>query len=154
MGTFVYSSCLSWKNNLSRQVNPSHHVVPRGVPEKGCSRIKAAACSKEDVTVNRDSLLGFPGEGSAVVKQGLLAGRVAGLYEKSGGHGAGWSPMIPYTLSMPDNWEEVRIHLFTTYSGSLLTFSPVEQVPVSIADLGGTEIDLRFANPKEGRIFV
>lgn len=33
-------------------------------------------------------------------------------------------------------------------------FSPVEQVPVSIADLGGTEIDLRFANPKEGRIFV
>jgi hypothetical protein len=28
------------------------------------------------------------------------------------------------------------------------------QVPVSIADLGGTEIDLRFANPKEGRLFV
>jgi len=25
---------------------------------------------------------------------------------------------------------------------------------VSIADLGGTEIDLRFANPKEGRLFV
>lgn len=33
-------------------------------------------------------------------------------------------------------------------------FSPVEQVPVSIADLGGTEIDLRFANPKEGRVIV
>lgn len=28
------------------------------------------------------------------------------------------------------------------------------QVPVSIADLGGTEIDLRFANSKEGRLFV
>lgn len=28
------------------------------------------------------------------------------------------------------------------------------QVPVSIADLGGTEIDLRFASSKEGRIFV
>lgn len=28
------------------------------------------------------------------------------------------------------------------------------QVPVSIADLGGTEIDLRFANPKQGRLFV
>lgn len=171
MGTFVYSSsCLSWKNSLSRQLNPSHHVVPRGVPEKGCSRIKAAACSKEDVPVNQDCgisasslnrrtaivsgaslissvVLGFPGEGSAVVKQGLLAGRVPGLSEpdeegwrtyrrpdeKSGGHGVGWSPMIPYTFSVPDNWEEV---------------------PVSIADLGGTEIDLRFANPKEGRIFV
>lgn len=105
MGTFVYSSsCLSWKNNLSRQVNPPPHVVPRGVPEKGCSRIKAAACSKEDVRTNRDCeksagslnrrsaivsgaslmssvLLGFPGEGSAVVKQGLLAGRVPGLSE-------------------------------------------------------------------------
>lgn len=28
------------------------------------------------------------------------------------------------------------------------------QVPVSIADLGGTEIDLRFASSKEGRLFV
>lgn len=28
------------------------------------------------------------------------------------------------------------------------------QVPVSIADLGGTEIDLRFASPKQGRLFV
>lgn len=79
-------------------------MVPRGVPEKGCSRIKAAACSKEDVPVNQDCgisasslnrrtaivsgaslissvVLGFPGEGSAVVKQGLLAGRVPGLSE-------------------------------------------------------------------------
>ncbi|XP_009610844.1 psbP domain-containing protein 4, chloroplastic isoform X1 [Nicotiana tomentosiformis] len=171
MGTFVYSSsCLSWKNNLSRQVISSHLVVPHGVTEKGCSRIKAAACSKEDVHVSQDCeksagslnrrstivsgvslissvLLGFPGEGSAVVKQGLLAGRVPGLSEpdeegwrtyrrpddKSGGHGVGWSPIIPYAFSVPDNWEEV---------------------PVSIADLGGTEIDLRFANPKEGRISV
>lgn len=28
------------------------------------------------------------------------------------------------------------------------------QVPVSIADLGGTEIDLRFKSSKEGRLFV
>ncbi|KAL0369306.1 UNVERIFIED_CONTAM: PsbP domain-containing protein 4, chloroplastic [Sesamum calycinum] len=53
--------------------------------------------------------------------------------EKSGGHGVGWSPIIPYLFSVPQDWEEV---------------------PVSIADLGGTEIDLRFASPKEGRIFV
>lgn len=30
----------------------------------------------------------------------------------------------------------------------------VLQVPVSIADLGGTEIDLRFGSSKEGRLFV
>lgn len=95
------------------------------------------------------SLIGleFPPKVAAVVKQSLLAGRVPGLSEpdeegwrtyrrpdeKSGGHGVGWSPIIPYTFSVPPGWEEV---------------------PVSIADLGGTEIDLRFANSKEGRLFV
>ncbi|KAH7680977.1 Photosystem II protein [Dioscorea alata] len=83
----------------------------------------------------------------AVVKQGLLAGRIPGLSEpdeqgwrtyrrpddKSGGHGVGWSPIIPYLFKVPQGWEEV---------------------PVSIADLGGTEIDLRFANSQEGRLFV
>ncbi|PNY15507.1 psbP domain-containing protein 4 chloroplastic-like [Trifolium pratense] len=53
--------------------------------------------------------------------------------EKSGGHGVGWSPIIPYTFSVPQEWEEV---------------------PVSIADLGGTELDLRFSSSKEGRLFV
>ncbi|XP_078434954.1 thylakoid lumenal protein (Mog1/PsbP/DUF1795-like photosystem II reaction center PsbP family protein) isoform X2 [Wolffia australiana] len=53
--------------------------------------------------------------------------------EKSGGHGVGWSPIIPYAFDVPEGWEEV---------------------PVSIADLGGTEIDLRFANSKQGRISV
>ncbi|KAI0494359.1 hypothetical protein KFK09_024493 [Dendrobium nobile] len=91
-------------------------------------------------------VLGFPGDGFAV-KQGLLAGRIPGLSDpdesgwrtyrrpddKSGGHGVGWSPIIPYSFKVPDGWEEV---------------------PVSIADLGGTEIDLRFANSQEGRLFV
>ncbi|KAJ6939127.1 psbP domain-containing protein 4 [Populus alba x Populus x berolinensis] len=53
--------------------------------------------------------------------------------DKSGGHGVGWSPIIPYLFSVPQGWEEV---------------------PVSIADLGGTEIDLRFGSSKEGRLFV
>lgn len=53
--------------------------------------------------------------------------------EKSGGHGVGWSPITPYTFDVPQEWEEV---------------------PVSIADLGGTEIDLRFGNAKEGRAIV
>ncbi|GAB2270503.1 PsbP domain-containing protein 4, chloroplastic [Dionaea muscipula] len=90
---------------------------------------------------------GLPLQSFAVVKQGLLAGRIPGLSEpdeqgwrmyrrpdeKSGGHGVGWSPIIPYSFSVPQGWVEV---------------------PVSIADLGGTEIDLRFANSKEGSLFV
>uniref|UniRef100_A0A0F7GXI1 Photosystem II reaction center PsbP family protein n=1 Tax=Apostasia odorata TaxID=280455 RepID=A0A0F7GXI1_9ASPA len=91
-------------------------------------------------------IMGFAGDGLAV-KQGILAGRIPGLSEpdekgwrtyrrpddKSGGHGVGWSPIIPYLFKVPEGWEEV---------------------PVSIADLGGTEIDLRFANSQEGRLFV
>jgi hypothetical protein len=93
------------------------------------------------------SVLGFAGDGLAVAGQGLLAGRIPGLSEpdkngwrtyrrpdeKSGGHGVGWSPIIPYSFKVPGGWEEA---------------------PVSIADLGGTEIDLRFGNPKEGRLSV
>ncbi|XP_020592306.1 psbP domain-containing protein 4, chloroplastic [Phalaenopsis equestris] len=92
------------------------------------------------------AVLGVSGDGFAV-KQGLLAGRIPGLSDpdergwrtyrrpddKSGGHGVGWSPIIPYLFKVPDGWEEV---------------------PVSIADLGGTEIDLRFSNSQEGRLFV
>ncbi|KAL6641763.1 hypothetical protein ACP70R_019944 [Stipagrostis hirtigluma subsp. patula] len=98
----------------------------------------AAACGA--------SVFGFAGDAMAA-NQGLLAGRIPGLSEpdengwrtyrrpdeKSGGHGVGWSPIIPYSFKVPDGWEEV---------------------PVSIADLGGTEIDLRFANSKQGRLFV
>ncbi|KAJ0578894.1 putative photosystem II [Helianthus annuus] len=97
--------------------------------------------------VSSATLFGFPKDGLAVVKQGLLAGRIPGLSEpneqgwrtyrrpdeKSGGHGVGWSPIIPYIFQVPDGWEET---------------------PVSIADLGGTEIDLRFSNTSEGRLFV
>ncbi|KAJ3693466.1 hypothetical protein LUZ60_008946 [Juncus effusus] len=92
------------------------------------------------------SLVFHPTEGLSVTP-GLLAGRVPGLSEpdekgwrtyqrpdeKSGGHGVGWSPIIPYLFKVPAGWQEV---------------------PVSIADLGGTEIDLRFANTQQGRLFV
>lgn len=27
--------------------------------------------------------------------------------EKSGGHGVGWSPIIPYAFSVPQDWQEV-----------------------------------------------
>ncbi|KAL3699755.1 hypothetical protein R1sor_017777 [Riccia sorocarpa] len=84
---------------------------------------------------------------SRAVQQNQLAGRIPGLSEvdsngirtyrrpdgKSGGHGVGWSPIIPYSFKVPNGWNEI---------------------PVSIADLGGTEIDLRFQNPTEGNISV
>lgn len=83
--------------------------------------------------------------------------------EKSGGHGVGWSPIIPYAFSVPQDWQEVIIYnpnmfelhievvLFQT---TLPLITSVYQVPVSIADLGGTEIDLRFGSSKEGRLSV
>ncbi|GAA0151783.1 hypothetical protein LIER_37355 [Lithospermum erythrorhizon] len=159
MSTLVCSfSSLSSKNNQQKSYSQTIHTL------RGYSRIRFSACFKENEgdfssSIGRRSafisgaslvssvILGFPNNGLAVVKQGLLAGRVPGLSEpdqngwrtyqrpddKSGGHGVGWSPIIPYLFSVPQDWDEV---------------------PVSIADLGGTEIDLRFANPKQGRVFV
>uniref|UniRef100_A0A0F7GYS8 Photosystem II reaction center PsbP family protein n=1 Tax=Hypseocharis bilobata TaxID=253189 RepID=A0A0F7GYS8_9ROSI len=161
MGTTLFGCCsFSWR--CYRKIDRCQHASV----ENGISRIKA--CSKNGETecfsaagllkrrtalvfgvslISPSVLLGFSEEGLAAVKQGLLAGRIPGLSEpdeqgwrtyrrpdeKSGGHGVGWSPIIPYAFSVPQDWEEV---------------------PVSIADLGGTEIDLRFANSKEGRLFV
>jgi hypothetical protein len=52
---------------------------------------------------------------------------------KSGGHGVGWSEIPRYRFRVPAGWEET---------------------PVSIADLGGTEIDLRFGNRTQGSLSV
>lgn len=79
--------------------------------------------------------------------QGLTAGRIPGVTGpnaegfytytrpegKSGGHGVGWSEIPRYTFIVPEGWEEK---------------------PVSIADLGGTEIDLRFEHPDQGNLLV
>lgn len=130
-------------------------------PEASCSNDTSRKLSEKQcmgMLLNRRSVtifglvssltaLGSPGQGLAFVKQGPLAGRIPGLSEpdengwrvyrrpdeKSGGHGVGWSPIIPYSFAVPNGWEEV---------------------PVSIADLGGTEIDLRYSNSKEGSLFV
>ncbi|KAF8026509.1 hypothetical protein BT93_F3100 [Corymbia citriodora subsp. variegata] len=172
MGTTLISSCrLPWKFNL--QTPPPLHIVchyPVGdrrlrVKANGYLTETGLAGEEEDgfagngglsrrlalvsaaCLVSSTGALGFSGEGVAAVKQGSVAGRIPGLSEpdekgwrtyrrpedKSGGHGVGWSPIIPYAFAVTEDWDEV---------------------PVSIADLGGTEIDLRFASPKEGRLFV
>lgn len=83
----------------------------------------------------------------ALAVQGITAGRIPGIsgpdddgfytYQrpegKSGGHGVGWTEVERYKFKIPQGWEEV---------------------PVSIADLGGTEIDLRYLNPDQGSLFV
>ncbi|KAL6770662.1 CGL30 [Auxenochlorella protothecoides x Auxenochlorella symbiontica] len=90
-------------------------------------------------------LTGLPNDAGAV--QGSTAGRLPGAGEpddegflhytrpegKSGGHGVGWSEMPRYSLVIPSGWEEQ---------------------PVSIADLGGTEIDMRYSSPEEGALSV
>ncbi|GMH21589.1 hypothetical protein Nepgr_023431 [Nepenthes gracilis] len=162
VSTILSCSCYAWKG--SRQANLLEMGPPpsRAMATQTLGEISSfhGGTEKASGLLNRRSFvlsglpllssfaaLGFPTPGFAVVKQGPLAGRIPGLSEpdehgwrtyrrpdeKSGGHGVGWSPIIPYIFSVPQGWEEV---------------------PVSIADLGGTEIDLRFADSKEGRLFV
>ncbi|GIL74915.1 hypothetical protein Vretifemale_4777 [Volvox reticuliferus] len=90
------------------------------------------------------SLIGRPSQAI----QGLTAGRIPGLSKepdeegfymyvrpegKSGGHGVGWSEIPPYKFKVPKGWDEI---------------------PVSIADLGGTEIDLRYQSKEQGDMAV
>lgn len=79
--------------------------------------------------------------------QGMTAGRIPGITGpdaegrftytrpegKAGSHGVGWSELPRYQFEVPSGWDEK---------------------PVSIADLGGTEIDLRFENIDEGSLQV
>ncbi|DBA75452.1 TPA: hypothetical protein ACH3X1_010709 [Trebouxia sp. C0004] len=84
----------------------------------------------------------------AYAVQGYTAGRIPGLTKtpdaegfytytrpegKQGGHGVGWSELPRYAFKIPSGWSETA---------------------VSIADLGGTEIDLRYTNPEEGGLEV
>ncbi|KAJ4846558.1 PsbP domain-containing protein 4, chloroplastic [Turnera subulata] len=172
MATTIFTTCSPpCRYQHRQQVVSCNHLLLNSSQDCRASRIKITPNSRDNTcspheenqtssgSLQRRSLLvsglalvsasalGFPRDGLAVVKQGLLAGRVPGLSEpdeqgwrtyrrpddKSGGHGVGWSPIIPYLFSVPQDWEEV---------------------PVSIADLGGTELDLRFASAKEGRLFV
>lgn len=113
----------------------------------GALPLVARAAVAEDAT-RRALLLGAASSAAALLLppsaqaiQGLTAGRIPGLSTtpdadgyvayrrpegKSGGHGVGWSEVPRYGFRVPLGWEEV---------------------PVSIADLGGTEIDARFAPP-------
>uniref|UniRef100_A0A0F7GYL7 Photosystem II reaction center PsbP family protein n=1 Tax=Masdevallia picturata TaxID=125444 RepID=A0A0F7GYL7_9ASPA len=157
MGTLFATACyfslknfqlnkLTEKVGASGEKATSFGLVNVGEDEKAIRLARRKTVLFSGFCLISGVVLGFPGDVFAV-KQGLLAGRIPGLSdpdekgwrtyrrpdEKSGGHGVGWSPIIPYSFQVPNGWEEV---------------------PVSIADLGGTEIDLRFSNSQEGRLFV
>ncbi|KAK1384383.1 hypothetical protein POM88_022118 [Heracleum sosnowskyi] len=124
MGTMMFSgTCFSLKCNQNIALSRS--------AGNGLSRTKARAAANSEllheesdqqhvgllkrrlalvsgVSLLSSAILSFPKHGLAVVKQGLLAGRIPGLSEpdvqgwrtyqrpdeKSGGHGVGWSPII------------------------------------------------------------
>lgn len=114
--------------------------------EQGSSSISKTAT---DLT-RRNTLAGLAAFVGAVVLpaeeaqavQGYTAGRIPGISPsdeegflkysrplgKQGGHGIGWSEIPPYSFLVPEGWKEV---------------------PVSIADLGGTEVDLRFVSTED-----
>mmetsp|Transcript_34117 Transcript_34117/g.85882 ORF Transcript_34117/g.85882 Transcript_34117/m.85882 type:complete len:285 (-) Transcript_34117:146-1000(-) len=83
----------------------------------------------------------------AAAVMGMTAGRVPGLAAadangirrytrpegKSGGHGVGWTEITPYSFDVYEGWTEV---------------------PVSIADPGGSEIDVRFNSEDMGGLKV
>lgn len=98
MGTTLFSSC-----SFSRTYNHKF-LVHTSVLENGKSRVKSVACSSGSELVDGESeryngimkrrsvllsgaslisstVFGFPGDGYAAVKQGLLAGRIPGLSE-------------------------------------------------------------------------
>ena len=95
--------------------------------------------------INIAELTCFAPPGGAVM--GMTAGRVPGLAPadangirrytrpegKSGGHGVGWTEITPYFFDVYEGWEEV---------------------PVSIADPGGTEIDVKFYSDNDGGLKV
>ncbi|KAF8064524.1 PPD4 [Scenedesmus sp. PABB004] len=129
-------------------------VRPRSRPRAVAAAAAAAPDESAAVVGRRAALVGaalavgLRGAAPACAVQGLTAGRLPGLTPepdadgfylytrpegKSGGHGVGWSEMPRYSFKVPEGWEET---------------------PVSIADLGGTEIDLRFARPDQGNLQV
>ena len=101
MGTTLFTSCsFSWR--YKQQIFPSRHLLAQSSLENGISRAKVIADSGESKLVDGEiekwsglmkrrsvfvsgvslissAVLGSPRDGLAVVKQGLLAGRIPGL---------------------------------------------------------------------------
>mmetsp|Transcript_34147 Transcript_34147/g.41299 ORF Transcript_34147/g.41299 Transcript_34147/m.41299 type:complete len:288 (-) Transcript_34147:523-1386(-) len=121
----------------------SRHEEGSETTAQGLKPTRRDACTATALALG--SLLLETPEARAV--QGMTAGRVPGLTPpdenglqvytrpagKSGGHGVGWSEIPPYSFTVPEGWREIA---------------------TSIADLGGTEVDLRFTEESTGDLAV
>lgn len=134
------------------------HIVPRR--PKICSNQVQATLGREASEAEsfrrRDLLSSAAMLGSTLITsetpvqavQGSVPGRIPGLSEtvdeegfrwyvrpegKQGNHGIGWSELPQYGFRVPDGWKEI---------------------PVSIADPGGAEIDMRMRSDREGDLSV
>ena len=56
--------------------------------------------------------------------------------EKSGGHGVGWSPIIPYSFKVPDGWDEVRPGQIFSFTGHCHLLSETKRLLCHGSDLG------------------
>lgn len=101
MATVLFINCVfSWSNSKHTLTPPSSHSMCRSSLENEALRTRAASGSKGADFVNGESekrstlplnrrmvlasvvsVLGFPRDSLAAVKQGLLAGRIPGLSE-------------------------------------------------------------------------
>lgn len=112
MGTTLFTSCSFTWTCHHQQTVPSHYLLAQSSLENGISRTKVAIDSRGNSLVDGEAeklsgffkrrsvlasgisllssaVLGFPSDSLAVVKQGLLAGRVPGLSEPNE---EGWFP--------------------------------------------------------------
>mmetsp|Transcript_605 Transcript_605/g.2408 ORF Transcript_605/g.2408 Transcript_605/m.2408 type:complete len:271 (+) Transcript_605:173-985(+) len=126
-----------WRSTASCLVEDSEQHIPVSRRLLGIVAFGAV--------INIAELTCFAPPGEAVM--GMTAGRVPGLAPadangirrytrpegKSGGHGVGWTEITPYFFDVYEGWEEV---------------------PVSIADPGGTEIDVKFYSDNDGGLKV
>ena len=126
-----------WRSTASCLVEDSEQHIP--VSRRLLGTVAFGA------VINIAELTCFAPPGGAVM--GMTAGRVPGLAPadangirrytrpegKSGGHGVGWTEITPYFFDVYEGWEEV---------------------PVSIADPGGTEIDVKFYSDNDGGLKV
>lgn len=159
-GTLPQHTSLVRATPPSQPLSTSGGLLSRvGMPASSSVRSNAASGSsgsasgsvtdvgRRALMVGMSSVAGSLTTGGAKAFQGYTAGRIPGIREsdkdgfnvytrpegKQGGHGIGWSEIPPYSFLVPESWNEI---------------------PVSIADLGGTEVDLRFKDPKEGDLAV
>lgn len=91
--SFRFSLKISKQNHYTNSVVTG--CLPERVEENGCLGRRTAMVS--GVSLVSSAMIGFPKEGLAVIKQGLLAGRVPGLSEPNE---QGWFLSISYILTL------------------------------------------------------